>query len=277
MSRPLGAGALPAEAIGRAASLTVVMPALDEQANIEDSIRSVLAGFERHGIDGELVVVNDGSRDGTAKIAEKLKASDPRIRVIHHDAPRGVGAAFWEGAQIAAKEFVTMIPGDNENNPDEVLLYLYLARDVDIIVPFVANVEVRSKSRRLLSSLYRLIVNLSFGTNLNYTNGTVAYRSCLLKGIQLSSKGFFYQTELLVRLIRAGYLFAEVPHFLQKRQTGRTKALTLKSFFFVVRSYLKLFSDVHLARSIGQSNLRLHPESATARRTVSLTSSELSR
>jgi glycosyltransferase involved in cell wall biosynthesis len=247
-------------------TLTVVMPALNEEANIAAAMKSTLRSFDHHGITGELIVVNDGSRDRTPDLVRGYMAREPRIRMIEHDVPKGIGTSFWDGVRAARHQFVTMFPGDNENDPVDALTYFYLTRDVDIIVPFIHNVEVRSVTRRVVSSLYRFIINMSFGMNLNYTNGTVIYNTSVIRQITPRATGFFYQAEILVRLIRAGYLYAETPHFLSQRASGRTKALTLRSFFKVARDYLGLVWYVHVLRRIGETGAVIVPESATYRR-----------
>ena len=247
-------------------SLSVVMPCLNEESNLGQTIPAVLKTLDAFGVPGEIVVVDDGSKDATTSIAEEWTSRDSRVKLARHATPQGIGAAFWKGVQTSRMDYVTMIPGDNENSPEEVLAYFYLTRDVDIIVPFVYNVEVRSKSQRLLSTFYRFIINFSFGTNLNYTNGTVIYNARVLKELDLHSKGFFYQTELLVRLIRSGYLYAEVPCFLKERKDGQTKALSWKSLRILMLGYLKLLWDVHVIRKFGLTNTQLSKYSATYRR-----------
>jgi hypothetical protein len=138
-----------------------------------------------------------------------------------------------------------MIPGDGENDAPETLRYLPVMEHVDIVIPFVYNKTVRSWKRRLLSRLYRGIINMTFGLTLNYMNGTVIYRTCILKDVTLKSTGFFYQTELLIKSIRRGYLFAEVPYALSQRGGGASKATTLKSLVRVARNYLAIFRDIH--------------------------------
>lgn len=247
-------------------SLTVVMPCLNEEDNVADAARETLAAFDRNGIEGELIIVNDGSTDRTGEVVRELQQRDNRIRIITHTKPQGIGASFWDGVQAAHGDYCTWIPGDNENEPDDVMRYHYMTRDVDIIVPFIHNMEVRSLSRRLISSLYRFIVNMSFGTNLNYTNGTVIYNTAILRDIQLSTTGFFYQAEILIRLIRAGYLYAEAPQFLGNRNAGKTKALSLKSFLDVAKSYLHMLWEVHVMRRVNELGDNLNPKSATYRR-----------
>jgi glycosyltransferase involved in cell wall biosynthesis len=251
--------------------ISVVMPALNEEANLERAVTETIQAFEKLGIKGELVLINDGSRDRTAEIANSLKQRFPFIQVIHHDQPHGIGGSFWEGSQIAKGEAVTMLPGDGENDPVEILRYLPLMEQVDIIVPFVYNVEVRGRHRRWVSRTYKAIINLSFGLLLNYMNGTVVYRRSVLNSLSLNSRGFFYQTELLIKAIRKGYLYAEVPYALGTRSTGKSKALTLKSFFKLSRDYLHtVYSVYFLSRKAKQE---FPSQSVTGQRRLSSTGS----
>ncbi len=247
-------------------SLSVIMPCLNEQDNVAAAIQRTLAAFDRHGIAGEIVLINDGSTDDTAGVIRRFTELHSNVRLVEHDRPRGIGNSFWDGVRNARNDFVTMFPGDDENDPDDALLYYYLTRDVDIVVPFIHNVEVRSVWRRLISSVYRFIINISFGMNLNYTNGTVVYNRAILEGVTLRSSGFLYQAELLIKLIRAGYLYAETPHFLSRRSSGKTKALTLKSFLQVSRGYLRLIWEIHVLRRAGFADVPIDPRSATYRR-----------
>jgi len=226
--------------------ITVVMPALNEERNVESAVSETLAAFERMNIAGEIVLINDGSTDRTPEIADKLKLQHPNIQVIHHrERPMGIGHSFWEGAQHAQGDVVTMLPGDGENEPSEILRYLPLMQQVDIVVPFVYNQEVRGWQRRIVSMTYKAIINFSFGMLLNYMNGTVMYRRTVLQSLSLASKGFFYQTELLVRAIRRDFLYAEVPYALKTRGSGKSKALTLKSLFKLTKDFLATAYSVY--------------------------------
>ncbi len=225
--------------------ISIVMPALNEEANVERAVTETAEAFAKLSIHGEIVLINDGSRDKTREIAERLKERYPFMQVIHHQTPHGIGASFWEGAHAARGDVVTMLPGDGENEPTEILRYFPLMKEVDIIVPFVYNVEVRGHSRRWVSRTYKAIINLSFGLLLNYMNGTVVYRKSVLQSLNLHARGFFYQTELLIKAIRMGYLYAEVPYALGTRSSGKSKALTLKSFYKLSRDYLHTVYSVY--------------------------------
>jgi len=222
------------------------MPALNEEANIASALSRSLGAFDDAGLRGEVVVINDGSTDRTVALVETAAAADGRNRVVllNHDVPRGIGASFRDGVRAARGEVVAMMPGDDENDPSEILRYLPLMEQVDLVVPFVFNREVRPRSRNLLSTLYRTIVNLSFGLNFTYTNGTVLYRRPILSGSENTSDGFFFQTENIVRLARRGYLYAEVPYRLDIRREGESKAVSFRSLTQVMKDYLRLIREV---------------------------------
>lgn len=238
-------------------SVSVIMPALNEENNISYAINSTLEAFKEHSINGEIVVVNDGSTDNTKNIIESLKEKNSNICSIDHVKPCGIGYSFFDGVKNAQGDVVVMFPGDGENSARDALRFLPLSREVDIIVPFIHNVEVRNLFRRIVSSTYRFIVNLSFGINLNYTNGTVFYRRSILKDVKLRSLGFFYQAELLIKLIRKGYLYAEVPNLMDKRTSGKSKAISIKSLLDVIVSYIRTAYFIHFKRVENCRNYRI--------------------
>ena len=77
--------------------ISVVMPALNEEANVERAVCETFAAFARLEIKGEVVLINDGSRDKTGEIGERLKHRFPSLNVISHRVPHGIGASFWGG------------------------------------------------------------------------------------------------------------------------------------------------------------------------------------
>lgn len=227
-------------------AITAIMPSLNEEKNLASAVRNIISSYTGRGsINGEIVIVNDGSTDTTGKIAEDFKAKYSFVQVLHHDRPQGIGSCFWDGVKAARGEVVVFIPGDGENDAAEILRYLPLMAQVDMVVPYIFNRQVRSWTRQTLSTIYRGIINLTFGTTLNYMNGTVLYRKSILGDIDLKAKGFFYQTELLVKCIRRGYLYAEVPCALLQRVAGRSKSTTFKSLRKVVESYFVLLREIY--------------------------------
>lgn len=229
-------------------TISILMPALNEEKNIAKAIENTLQALNDYELDGEIICINDGSSDETLNIINNYKLIDGRISCINHAVKCGFGASFWTGISSAKNEIVVLMPGDNENNPWEIFRYIDLLDSVDIVIPFVYNKKVRSKFRIVLSYIYRLIINISFNTNLNYTNGTVLYRSEILKDIDYQSKGFFFQTDLLIRLIQKGYLFAEVPYRLEQNNEHVTKAISFPSLVDVIFGYFLLLKEQYFVK-----------------------------
>lgn len=229
--------------------ISFIVPALNEEKNIEAAINNVLKALKEFHLSGEIIVINDGSTDDTSLLVEQKISENPDIiKMISHKSPQGLGTSFWDGVDNAAGDVVVMIPGDNENDPQEILRYYCLMNHVDIVVPFIFNKEVRPFFRRILSSLYNFIIRISFSLNLNYTNGTILYRRSVLKDLNHRSTGFFLQTDILVRIIKQGYLFAEVPSRLSKRDSGSSKAIKFSSFLCLIKEYILLLRDYYFKR-----------------------------
>ncbi len=230
-------------------TISIIVPALNEEKNILLTIDNALSALKEFGISGEIIVANDGSTDSTSVlVAKKMKENSGIIKMISHDKPKGIGASFWDGVDIALGDVVVMIPGDNENDPRGILRHYGLIEEVGMVIPFILNKEARSFFRRIVSSLYRIVINASFATNFKYTNGTTLYRKAALQQLNHRSKGFFFQTDIMVRLNKGGYLFAEVPCRLGLRKEGASKAITFASLAGFIKEYLRLVRDCYFLK-----------------------------
>jgi dolichol-phosphate mannosyltransferase len=215
-------------------SITVVVPALNEEKNIEAAIETVRTSVTKYFDDIEILLFDDGSTDRTGAIADRLAAEDSRIRVIHHEKSKNLGGVYKSAIRMATKDLLIMIPGDNENPPDAIEPILKEAGEADIIVPYTANQEVRPFVRRVLSQGFVTLLNLGAGCRLRYYNGTVLHQVDLLRKIQIETDSFGYQAEALVKLLRMKQSFKEVPIRIAPAQAGRkSRALSIKNFVTV--------------------------------------------
>ncbi len=244
--------------------ITVVMPALNEARNIKAAITNTLKSFDDYSINGEIIVINDGSTDETKDIVNEIIKTDNRVRIIEHKNPIGIGASYWNGVDNARGKVVTWLPGDNENDHWEIFQYYKLLDCVDIVIPFVFNKEVRPLFRNILSFLYRFMVNTTFRVNFNYTNGTVLLRKSILDELNHRSYGFFFQTDILIRAVKKGYLFAEVPYKLGMRSDSISKAVSFPSLIKVIKGYLRLVKDFYFKNKCDQRGFT--EDSVTAKR-----------
>lgn len=250
-------------------AISVIIPALNEEKNVIASIDNTLAAFDDLSIEGEVIAVDDGSRDATSLlIAEKAKA-DIRIRILTHARPMGVGACFWDGVDNARYDIVTFIPADNENDPWETLRYIGLLEHVDIVIPFAFNKNIRSLLRNIMSFAYLFIINTTFMTSFNYTNSTVIYRKSVLQQLKHRSKGFLCQTDILIRATKRGYLFSEVPYRIGERKSGKSKLLSFSTFRNGIRDYFILVRDIYIRERKELKKKDFSPDSSTLKRYMS--------
>ncbi len=242
------------------------MTAFNEEKNIEDTYNELKKSLNELNISHEIILVNDGSTDDTDKICRKLDNEDPFVTFINNDKNNGIGTSFWNAGCKAKGEYVIWFASDGENFSYEILRYIHLLDHVDILVPFAVNKNTRTLSRRLISSIYKLIINFSFRMFLNYTNGSCVYKKSVFLTLNLQSKGFFFQTELLVKSIKAGYLYAEIPFFIKQRPSGEASAISLKNLINVTISYFNLFFNYYFNYSNRETKIKIVEDSVTYKR-----------
>lgn len=247
--------------------LSIIMPALNEEKNILSAVNNTLKAFEAFKLDGEIVIINDGSSDKTSELVKGLMSKESnRVCLVDHQTPQGIGASFWDGVLNARGEIVCMLPGDNENDPCEIFRYLKLLDEVDMVVPFVYNKRDRTLFRNMLSSFLLMILNSTFGTSFNYPHGTVLYRRSILSDIDHRSSSFFFQADILIRLAKRGYLFAEAPYRLGSRKIGKSKATTFSNSLRVIKEYLKLVYDIYFGKKEKSKRYKFVKDCASAQR-----------
>lgn len=230
----------------RRISVTVIIPALNEEGTLEKTVLDARARMEAARADWEIVLVDDGSVDRTGAICDVLGNGQPRIRVVHHPRRQGIGSCIRDGISLASKECVTWMPADGENDPGTIVACLPFPERVDMVVPYVVNTRVRGTGRRLLSRLFRACVNLAFGTRFRYTNGTVIYRRRVFADFTVRSDGFFFQAESLIKAVRRGRTFREVPVEIRARGAGRSKAVSIGSLMCVMRDFCRVFAELRM-------------------------------
>jgi glycosyltransferase involved in cell wall biosynthesis len=224
----------PAGAPRFAYALSLFFPMYDEQANVEESVRravTALAGLVR---EFEVIVVDDGSRDRTAELAERLAAADPRVQLVRHATNRGYGAALKSGFAAATKELVFFTDGDLQFDLSELGLLLERIEGADV----VAGYRVARRDplhRRLNAFLWNRLTRLVVGLPVRDVNCAFKlFRRQALAAIPpLEADGAMISAELMVKLARSGARIREVGvhHFPRTggKQTGANPRVILKA------------------------------------------------
>lgn len=220
----------------REKSLSVIVPCFNEEGNIADTVREIEGALSGIVTDFELLIFNDCSTDHTKEAIDELAKTHPNIRAVHNPVNRGLGYNYRKGVELAAKEYVILVPGDNEIQGASIRSICQHIGQVDMVIPYIENYWVRPLGRQLLSFCFTRLANAITGFRLKYYNGIVLHRVKLLRGLEMNTDGFAYQVEILVQLLSAGATYLEVPMTLRPRSYGSSRALSPKNVASVIKT-----------------------------------------
>lgn len=225
--------------------LSVIVPAYNEEENLEDSIKSILRIAPEYCYDFEIVIINDGSKDTTGNIANRL-AKNKKIKVIHNIRNKGMGYSYWRGVSRAKYDYIMLIWGDYAHTDASLKKILSYMGKYEVVIPFYTNMGSRALQRRIISAIFNRAVNLITGLSIRYYNGSTLYAASYLKKIPRHSNGFGYQAEVLAYTIKQGVKYIEVGVERRNILDGATAAFAIKNISDVMASLFWLLKEFRI-------------------------------
>lgn len=226
-------------------SVSVIIPAFREEANIEAAIDNAVAAVASVVNDYEIIVIDDGSPDKTGDFARIKAEGNTNVRVAVNTSNQGFGYSFARGVKMATKDFITVFPGDNDMAAQS-LKDLVLARgQAEIVISYMKKTDKRSIFRRFLSFIFVGLMNMIFGLKLKYYNGAFICRRDLLQSIPIKSTGLAALAECIIRLLRAGRSYKTIYFEHIGRKHDKSKALNFKSIKAVLTTIVVLTRDIY--------------------------------
>jgi glycosyltransferase involved in cell wall biosynthesis len=227
-------------------SVSIVIPAFREEANIEAAIDNVVAVAQSVSLDYEIIVVDDGSPDKTGEFALLKAEANARVRVAVNVTNQGFGFSFARGVKMATKEFVTVFPGDNDMAGQSLKDLLQARGSSDLVISYMEKTNKRSVFRRCVSGCFVVLMNTLFGLKLKYYNGAFICRRQLLQTIPIKSTGLAALAECIVRLLKRGDVSWRAIYFVHAgRRHEKSKAFNLKSINAVLATIGMLVKDIY--------------------------------
>jgi glycosyltransferase involved in cell wall biosynthesis len=214
--------------------VSAVLPAFNEQDNLPRAVPALEQALKAATAAYEILVVDDGSRDGTAGVLQTLQAERPALRVVTHSRNRGYGAALRSGFAAARYEWVFLMDADNQFDPSQVSALLAHADVADIVAGYRAH-RRDPLLRRLNAWAFFSLVRVLFGHLVRDVNCAFKLiRADLLHRLDLRSDGALINAELFVLARRGNARIVEVPvrHFPRTagKQTGADPRVVLRAF-----------------------------------------------
>jgi glycosyltransferase involved in cell wall biosynthesis len=232
-----------------AESLSIVMPAYDEEQNVGEAVRRALEVARSHFRDYEVVVVDDGSRDRTAERVAEAARDEPRVRLISFPQNQGFGVALRTGLKAAQKQLVFYTDADLQFDLSEIALLLQRIEEAPIVIGY----RVKRRDPRIRSWnawAWGRLQYLLFGLDVRDIDcGFKLFRREVVQSLPMRSTGAFLSTEILLRARAAGYRIVEVPVHHYPRRAGSPTGANLRVIARAFRELWELRAELrHLEK-----------------------------
>jgi glycosyltransferase involved in cell wall biosynthesis len=216
--------------------VSLFVPAFNEAAHLEGAIADIASAAQAALDDYEILLVDDGSTDGTGPLADRLAHQRPKLRVIHQPTNQGIAAGYTRALEVARFEYFGFLPGDREIEPTAIKNILAAVGTAEIVAPYHGNPQARQAYRRVLTLVSTTLVNRLFGLRLRYFQGPCVYPTALARALPKTAGGFYFLTQMLVHALCAGHTYVEVPLIHQDRAHGRSKAVSWRNIVRALRT-----------------------------------------
>jgi len=208
----------------------IIFPTYNERENIEKIVHAVLPLDPRIHV----LVVDDGSPDGTGDIADRLAASESKVNVMHREKKEGLGRAYLAGFRWAIEreyDYIFEMDADFSHGPEYIKDFLREIREYDLVLGsrYICGVNVINwpMSRLLLSYFANVYTRIVTGMPLrDATGGFKCFRRKVLEAIDLEavqSSGYSFQIEMSMRAWKKGFRIKEIPITFVDRTAGESK------------------------------------------------------
>ncbi len=226
--------------------VSVFLPAFNEVDNLEGAVADIVWAAAQVLTEYEILIIDDGSTDGTGALADRLARQNPCVRAIHQPRNMGIAAAYERALAEARLDHFSFLASDGEIARESVRDILGSVGRADIVAPYHQNPLARQLHRRFLTWASTALVNVLFGQRMHYYQGPCIYPVALARALPKSAGGFYFLTQMLIHALHAGYTYVEVGLTHVDRTHGRSKAVSAKNILRALRTIAQAWWTIHL-------------------------------
>lgn len=233
-------------------SLSLVLPAHNEEDNIGIVVGQALEILPRFTDSFEIVVVNDGSRDGTRRVLDDMALAHPQVRPVHHDVNRGYGGALVSGFNATVGDFVMFMDSDRQFDINDLALLSPFIGSFDIVAGFRRE-RNDPLHRRVNAEIFNTVVRALYGVHMRDIDCAFkVFRGDMLRAIPLTSSGALINTEMQAKLRRKGATLQQVAVNHYPRVAGTATGANPRVIAHAMKETLTLWWSMHRYRSKGE-------------------------
>jgi len=225
-------------------SISVFFPCYNEAANIEPLVCKTLHVLGKLTGDFEIIIVDDGSTDGTGKIIDTLAGEHDTVKAVHHAKNLGYGAALQSGFRAATKELVFYTDGDGQFDIAEMPRLLPRMKQYDIVTCYRLNRQ-EGLARKINAWAWTKLVCFVFKMNIRDIDCAFKlYKRRIFDDIKIRSTGALIDAEILARAIRKGYTVTQMGVHHYPRKAGVQSGAKLTVIFRAFQELFKLRKEI---------------------------------
>ncbi|MEN8126534.1 MAG: glycosyltransferase family 2 protein [Planctomycetota bacterium] len=232
------------------ASLSIFFPCYNEKDSVRAITQKALLTAKDICSDFEVILVDDGSKDGTAELIDTLANEYPNVHAVHHPQNQGYGSALQSGFRAASKDYVFYSDGDSQFDIGELPTLLPLIRNHDIVSGYRLDRQ-DSMLRKINAFCWTRLVCFLFGLRLKDIDCAFKlYKREIFDQIEMHSTGALIDTEILARAMQKGYSIAQIGVHHYPRKAGQSTGADVK---VILRAFKELFKLRKQIQQTGKS------------------------
>jgi glycosyltransferase involved in cell wall biosynthesis len=223
----------------------VFFPVYCEEKNIDKMVHKTVEVLEGIGLKNyEVIIVNDGSTDTTAEVAEQLAGQYEKVRVIHHEKNLGYGTALATGFKAAVMDYILYLDGDNQYDLEDIRKFVALMPHTDAVIGFRIRKQY-NLYRLITSTTYNLVVRFLFhSTERDINCAFKLFPRQLFNRIELESRDYFIDAEMVIKARKLNYRITEIGVTHLPRVHGVSSATHPLYIFRVVKEIIYFYRKI---------------------------------
>jgi glycosyltransferase involved in cell wall biosynthesis len=231
-----------------AVGLSIVVPAYNEEASLVSAVRDMAGELATLPVQGELVIVDDGSADRTGELADELASTVRGVRAVHHAVNQGWGQAVRTGIANCKHEYLVLSPVDSPLSAAELAAFVEAAPGADIVAGYRTRRAGYPAWLAAGSRCYHHLVSAMFGLHVRDVNWVHLYRKTAIESLPLRLSGIAFPAEVLARATARGYRIVEVRCEMRPRTTGVSTVTRPRVIARALRDVWGLWRELRRAR-----------------------------
>ncbi len=223
-------------------SLTIAIPAYNEAASLPDVLKDSYEIAPKYAKDFEILVVNDGSTDGTEKVIATFLRDHPKTTVVTHKTNQGFSGAIKSCYRKASKDIIFLLPADGQIDVSDIQKFWEVLPESDVVVGYRTH-NPEPFTRKLNSFVFHTLYRTLFGVKLHEISTSILWRKKVLDSLDITAipRSALIEPEVVYKAWSAGWRFAQVPIPYYPRTGGTPKGANPLMVLITLKELIKLW------------------------------------